>query len=190
MPTESSLPERCFGDSPIRGVSTDRKGSPVEEILTEKACKEVFAFLYSRLGNAEDAADVAQEVYARAARTILATGPPRHPRAWLYRIAKNEMFGWRRKKHREDRGRAALYAAADIEKPPNLQWRLEIEQALSELEEAMREAVIYIHMLGYTYREAADLAHVPVTTMMSRAYRGRTKLRELLGDKLDPEART
>jgi RNA polymerase sigma-70 factor (ECF subfamily) len=48
-----------------------------------------------------------------------------------------------------------------------------------ELPEAQREAVLLVYVEGLTYREAADVLHVPIGTIMSRLAAARLKLSEL-----------
>jgi RNA polymerase sigma-70 factor (ECF subfamily) len=156
-----------------------------EEVLSAKAYREVYAYLYSKLTNADDAADIAQEVFLRAVRAVRASGPPRNARAWLMRIAQNEASTWFRRAGRADWLKSVMSRRADAPASNATLERVEIERALRKLDDKSREAVVYVHMLGYTYEEAAEMAGVPVTTLVGRVYRGRTRLRELLGAGLD-----
>ena len=103
------------------------------------------------------------------------------------RIAHNELATWIRKVKRTGWLKQMASKGASAYAPNGVQTRLEIEDALRHLDDATREAVVYVHMLGYTYQEAAEAIGVPLGTLIGRAYRGRTKLRELLGERLDRE---
>ena len=48
-----------------------------------------------------------------------------------------------------------------------------------ELPEAQRETVMLVYVEGFTYREAADVLHVPIGTIMSRLAAARLKLSAL-----------
>jgi RNA polymerase sigma factor (sigma-70 family) len=53
----------------------------------------------------------------------------------------------------------------------------EIKAAMGALPESFRAAVYYADVQGYTYRETAAILGVPHGTVMSRASRGRQRLR-------------
>lgn len=56
----------------------------------------------------------------------------------------------------------------------------EVTQALAELPTEMRLAVLLADVEGFSYREIADILDWPLGSVMSRLYRGRQKLRQLL----------
>ncbi|BBZ04237.1 hypothetical protein MCHIJ_36740 [Mycolicibacterium chitae] len=56
-----------------------------------------------------------------------------------------------------------------------------LREAMSSLPEGVREAVYYANVLGYTYAETAAILNIPAGTVMSRSWRARERLRELLG---------
>ena len=58
----------------------------------------------------------------------------------------------------------------------------EIREALEQLPEDRRTAVYLADVEGFTYQEIADIMETPIGTVMSRLYRGRTQLRDLLRD--------
>jgi len=145
----------------------------------------VYAYLYSRLGSADDASDVAQEVFVRVTSALRNGTCPTQPRHWLFKVAKNEMKVWVRTKKRREKHERASAPRMRTSEANETQSRIEVEDALRLLDEKCREAIVYVHMLGYSYQEAAELVGVPVSTMSSRVFHGRTKLREILGAQLD-----
>jgi RNA polymerase sigma-70 factor (TIGR02947 family) len=56
----------------------------------------------------------------------------------------------------------------------------EIEAAMNSLPEAFRKVVYYADVQGYTYAETATIMNIPMGTVMSRAARGRKRLRTAL----------
>ena len=56
----------------------------------------------------------------------------------------------------------------------------EIEQALSRLPEEMRMAILLVDVEEFSYQELAEALNWPLGTVMSRLYRGRRKLKQLL----------
>lgn len=159
--------------------------SSPEELLSDRTYREVYAYLYSRVGCAEDAEDIAQETFLRATKALRGGHEPDHFKAWLFKIAKNEVVMWAKRTKRERRLQGAALSQWSEAVSDNTQARLEIEETLKLLDEKSREAVVFVHMLGYSYREAAEVLGVPISTMMSRVYHGRSRLRQILGAKLD-----
>ena len=58
----------------------------------------------------------------------------------------------------------------------------EIRDALTKLPEDRRLAVYLADVEGFSYQEIAEIMDTPIGTVMSRLYRGRRQLRELLAD--------
>ena len=63
--------------------------------------KNLLAFIRSRISNTEDAEDILQEVFFQAARAMDVTEPIGNLVGWLYRVARNRIVDWyRKKRHR------------------------------------------------------------------------------------------
>jgi RNA polymerase sigma-70 factor (ECF subfamily) len=187
MQDRSFVSEGRVGEGPA--VELTEPGGPEGE-LSAQAYREMYAFLYSRVGRADDAADLTQEVWIRASRALRGGAAPRNVRAWLFQIAKNVLADWKRSESRRAHLGAAVTARRDAACDERIDDRVAIEEALGRLNGKMREAVVYVHMLGYSYEEAAEMAGVSVASFASRLHRARTKLRELLGPMLDREVGT
>lgn len=57
----------------------------------------------------------------------------------------------------------------------------DVQEALSRLPDAQREAVLLVMVEGWSYQEAADIVGCPVGTLTSRLVRGRDALLGMLG---------
>jgi len=67
--------------------------------------------------------------------------------------------------------------------PQVLSRNIETEQlriAIEELPAEFREVIVLKDLQGYSYREIAEIAQVPIGTVMSRLSRGRRRLTERL----------
>ncbi|HLG01633.1 MAG TPA: sigma-70 family RNA polymerase sigma factor [Acidimicrobiia bacterium] len=138
-----------------------------------------------------EAEDLAQDTLLKAFRS-LDRFDGRHPRAWLYRIARNTAIN-RDQRNRElllDDGEDVDPVADEILEPeqqvvtPILEH--DLEAALDALPPSFRLAVQLVDVEGMHYQEAADLLEVPVGTVMSRLHRARKRLRAALaGTPLD-----
>ena len=124
--------------------------------------------------------------------------PGTNLRAWLYRILTNTFLSSCRKRQPEpqtapvdeieDRqlARAAGYPSSGLMpvEAEVLEYLTDCRalRALRQLPGAFRSVVYLADVEGCAYREIADLMGTPIGTVMSRLYRGRRQLRELLRD--------
>jgi RNA polymerase sigma-70 factor (ECF subfamily) len=71
--------------------------------------------------------------------------------------------------------------------PPTVHvLREEVRSAVLKLPLRYREAVVLAHIGGFSYREIAQILHLPLGTVMSRLFRGRRLLRACLRDVRNP----
>jgi RNA polymerase sigma-70 factor (ECF subfamily) len=132
-------------------------------------------------GNDHDAEDIAQEACVRAFRFI---GGHRggDARSWLLAIVRNTAFSWLKK----NRPRAVVSIdddqLAEIEDqnvPANSLYAPDgnaLRVALEALPLEFREAIVLRELEGLSYKEIAEIAEVPVGTVMSRLARARRQL--------------
>lgn len=102
-------------------------------------------------------------------------------RAWLFAIAYRRFLSDRRRAHRcaamlELFGRGAPDAQPSLEREVIAQSSV---LALAHLPEAQRLLLLWVSVEGLSYREVADLLHVPIGTVMSRLSRARAALHQL-----------
>ncbi len=141
-------------------------------------------------GNDHDAEDIAQEACVRAFRFI---GGHRggDARAWLLAIVRNTAFSWLKK----NRPRAVVSIddgeIAELEDPTvaagvfNGADRNVLRAALEALPLEFREAIVLRELEGLSYKEIAEIAEVPVGTVMSRLARARRQLQNHFARKGD-----
>ena len=85
-------------------VRASREGEPrAFEQLVERHFPMVYAIAYARLGQAEAAEDLAQEVFLRAHLFLHSLAFPDRFAGWLSRIARNEAITWLRARQRSSR---------------------------------------------------------------------------------------
>ena len=143
-----------------------------------------------------DAEDVVQEAYLRAFRFF---GGFRggDSRAWLLAIVRNTFYSWLEKNRHH--GRTVEYdeanAGLDLVEaageqalhgtdPQQLLLRAAdqrlVEQALLRLPAEYREILVLRELEDLSYKEIAEIAGVPLGTVMSRLSRARERLRQQL----------
>ncbi len=93
-----------------------------------------------------------------------------NPAGYLYRVGQTAA-----RKHRR---RAPLFPAVERHELPHVEPGL--PEALSRLSEAQRTAVVLVHVLEWTEREAAELLGVNRSTVRRHRDRGLAKLRAAL----------
>jgi RNA polymerase sigma-70 factor (ECF subfamily) len=145
-----------------------------------------------------DAEDIVQQSCLRACRGF-ATFRGGDARAWLLTIVRNACYSElsrRRRQRGETGGGRALESLddADLPAPPGvgdpqltLLRRLDHEAlagAVEDLPDVFREAFVLREMEGLSYQEIAEVAGVPVGTVMSRLARARQRLQDALAGKI------
>ncbi len=126
------------------------------------------------------AQDLAQETFVRAHRALPGFRGQAQVRSWLYRIATNLALNavQRRKEYPTDLlpdRPAKLDPASDTE---NLALRAELEDAISELPQKLKQPLVLREYEGLSYQAIADVLDVPINTVRTRILRARRALRE------------
>jgi RNA polymerase sigma-70 factor (ECF subfamily) len=147
----------------------------------------------------DDAEDLVQETYIRALRFKHQFRPGTNLKAWLFRILTNTFINiYRRKSARPEftdvtgldeyvlyNRMAELRGGTSGDPQHEVIDRLmdsEVREALDDLPEIFRSAVILADIEGFSYKEIAQILHVPIGTVMSRLHRGRRLLQKQLYD--------
>ena len=145
------------------------------------------------VGNDADAQDVAQESCLRAFK-FFGNFRGENPRAWLLTIVRNTFYTWLRKNRPAEIAGELDEEALSVEdvsvNADLLNSQIEdvgaVRRAIAELPLEFREIVILREMEGFSYKQIAELADVPVGTVMSRLARARKQLQLLLTKEFKP----
>jgi RNA polymerase sigma-70 factor (ECF subfamily) len=145
--------------------------------------------------NDADAEDVVQEAYLRALKHFRGFHGS-NGRPWLLAIVRNTCYTWMQHNRASD-----LQIAFDEEVHTLKEddWNPEtlllkeadnelVRQAVEELPAEFREVIVLRELEGLSYKEIADVAEIPVGTVMSRLARARRRLQETLSDRANEEA--
>jgi RNA polymerase sigma-70 factor, ECF subfamily len=142
--------------------------------------------------NEHDARDVVQDACLRAFKFF---GGFRgdNSRSWLLTIVRNTSYTWLQKNRKHE-----LVSAMDetteavVDDSPNPSATLlqnldrdRVRQAIENLPLEFREAIILRELEDMSYREIADIAGVPIGTVMSRLARARKLLEQELVKTID-----
>jgi len=143
-------------------------------------------------GNDQDAQDVAQEASLRAFK-YFGGFRGNNPRAWLLSIVRNTFYTWLRK-NRPPEGTVEIDdQTLEIEDSANAEAANPrfadadaVRRAIADLPVEFREIVILREMEGFSYKEIAELAELPMGTVMSRLARARKLLQKSLTAAFNP----
>ena len=167
-------------------VRTGRGDREAFALLYGRARRAVYALALSLLHDAHEAQDVAQDVFVRVWEGAPAYRPQGSPMAWLLTIARNLALsrlrrGVRRVELGEEEWNAIPAQATGIS-PEDRQL---LQQALAGLGEEERQIVLLHAVAGLKHREIARLLEKPLSTVLSKYYRGLGKLRSLMKGESD-----
>jgi RNA polymerase sigma factor (sigma-70 family) len=154
-------------------------------------------FIRRRVGDAEEAEDILQEVFYELLLAYRLMEPVEHVGAWLFRVARNRITDLFRKKKPDpmpggpvartedgeelsledllpspDRGPGAAYARAVLLE--------ELDAALDELPEEQRDVFVAHEMQGRSFKEMAAETGVSINTLLSRKHYAVLHLRRRL----------
>jgi len=144
-------------------------------------------------GNDHDAQDVVQEACLRALK-FFGGFRGENARAWLLTIVRNTFYTWLRNNRRPDNFvelSDEVLAVEDVSVNADiLNSRLgdaeAVRRAVEQLPVEFREIVILREMEGFSYKEIAEVADVPIGTVMSRLTRARRQLQKRLTGEFKP----
>jgi RNA polymerase sigma-70 factor, ECF subfamily len=171
----------------LSGESTATAQRSVAERFEAEAMphlNDIFRTASRLVGDRERAEDIAQEVYLQAWKSFHRFESGTNCRAWLFKILFHCVNHQRRKwfrfpllKEKEEFIEANLIQP---EKIPDHLTDEDILAALDRIPSEFRALILLVDVEEFAYKEAADIAGIPIGTVMSRLSRGRKLLREQL----------
>ena len=167
--------------------------------IVQQYNRRIYNICYRFSGSAEDAADLAQEVFIKIYRTLKTFDGSRAAfMTWVTTVTRNLLVDHFRK-GKYDRITDSLetkpggqedgltvgeqlqdQTATPEERMQSRQAQKMVHQALLRLSPELREAVILRDLQDMDYKEIAQVLKIPEGTVKSRINRGRTELARLL----------
>ena len=154
--------------------------------------RELHRFLARRVGRAEDADDLAQEVFARLLR-VRNVELIRNPLSYLLGIAAHVIREFRQRKQHDrilydsdlaaelcDSGDDAARHGVDF--PEQLELRQRLDKALNQLPEAHQLVLLLVKRDGLSYAEAAAASGLSIHTIEKYVVEARARLRIFLAE--------
>ena len=170
------------------------------DTLVTRYTNDIFGLLYRITEDAEEAGDLTQETFLSVFKAIKNFRGDADLKTWLFRIAinksRNRFRWWKRRSREKTFSLDAPLANSEtpfhetisgtIANPEEKILQREREKvlmnALSNLPEIFREAVVLCDIEGLSYEEIASVLEINIGTVKSRIARGREELRKKLVD--------
>lgn len=164
------------------------------EILVQRYKNPLTNFVFRFIGDYEACTDIVQETFVKVYRYKDSYSTVAKFSTWIYTIAGNlARTEYQRRKRRkffsinsygEDNTNYEIPDESfmpDVAADSGIKDKI-IQDALSKVSPAYREAVILRDIQGLSYEEIAEIMKITVGTVKSRINRGRAQLQELLKD--------
>lgn len=150
---------------------------------------------YRMARNPQDAEDLVQETYLKAYKYYDKFQEGTNFKAWLFKILKNTFINRYRKLQQQPIQNAfseiedafESQVSEEVGRIPSPEEEVlsdvldeHVQKALDELPEDYRMVIMLADIEGFAYKEIASILEIPVGTVMSRLYRGRRLLENVM----------
>ena len=198
MATGQTSAQMALRDPDIRLMLQVRNNDPQAFAeLVNRYQARLIALLQHMLGQAQEAEDIAQEVFLRVYKTRSQYTPTAKFSTWFFRIANNLALNALRDRKRRPIVNKHLPAATESgpwsierfaagdEPPPSQPMQQRelaeiVQQAISQLNDRQRMAVLYNKFEDMSYCEIGQVMELNENAVKSLLSRARAELRELL----------
>jgi RNA polymerase sigma-70 factor (ECF subfamily) len=189
--------------APARSTATDTLARFQRDIVPQLDAAYNFARFLSR--DADAAQDIVQEAFLRAYRSFHGYQGG-DARAWIFAIVRNCYHNWLLDRRRKASHEIDLHGRDDADENPidnvpsdedspetTLLRRAQsgaVRLVLGKLPRPLREILVLRELEGLSYRQIAEIAALPIGTVMSRLARARTHFENAWRQETDREQAT
>lgn len=159
------------------------------EAIVLRYQRQIYAFVYRMMGNAEDAYDLTQECFVRAYQNLPKTNADLNISAWLHRIASNACLDVLRRRKRirwmpwDSNTHEPLLGNRPSDDPEHLAVATEttsdVQKILNQMSERNRLALVLREYEGLSTHEIGEIMGVSRSAVKSILFRGREEFRNL-----------
>ena len=163
--------------------------------------QRLYSVIYNMTMNAEDAADLTQEAFVKAFRSLAKFREKSSFYTWLYRIGVNLTLTYLKKRKirqffsfdqaSEDGGiskdldAVSSTSCTSIKKALNNELHEKLNEALSKLSDKHRTIVVLFEIDGLGHKEIAHIMNCTEGTVRSRLFYAKQQLQSYLSEYLD-----
>jgi len=163
-------------------------------VLYDRHRQMVYRTALAITSDPEAAADMLQDVFLRFNRFSARIDPERPIEPWLYRMTANLCYTWMKRRNRFRRAVTEMAEWISREHHPTPQSIAErdeewesVRNAVASLPLPQRVVVVMYYINDCSIQDISDILDIPVGTVKSRLYYGRTALKKQLrlqGDRM------
>ena len=163
-------------------------------LLVDKYKERIFALVYAKIGQFQDAEDITQDVFLNAYKKLSTLRRWDNFYPWLYSIAANRCKDF----HYAQKRKVDVTHLADHDEIQRADMKAHLEnlrdeqlhEALASLPEMHRQVLVLRYMAGMKSKEIAQTLRVSPNTIDQRLVRARAKLKTALSEEMIPMIRT
>lgn len=145
-----------------------------------------YSVAFSILGNQAEAEDVLQETFLRVYEKVDTYMPGTNPKAWILSIARNLAYDLlRRRKKTADEEPPDLPDHSFAASSQHVQLKLELTEALLQLDEVERQIIVLYLTAGLKHSEISKQLGIPAGTVRWKYRQGLKRLANILGSESD-----
>lgn len=170
------------GDSLAAVVTACLSGDLAAHRQLYDACHENVYRLAVRMVGLQDAADVTQQVFLQAFRSIHQFQGGSRFETWLYRLAVNESLQHLRRNRRWRHHELDREPMDETQHGDDAERKELLEQALARIDPELRAIFLLREVEELSYHEIAEALDIPEGTVGSRLNRARRELRRHLSE--------
>lgn len=155
-------------------------------VLMERYQDYVYTLIYRMVEHRETAEDLTQEVFLKLFRSVERFRGDSQLKTWIYRLTVNLVTDYRRSRKRKpyeailDKVKGWF---GDRKEEPEAKTLLReeqqtIQQLLADLPDKYKLVMYLYHYKQLSYQEISDATGLPIKTIETRLYRGKSMLKE------------
>ncbi len=156
------------------------------EYIVRTFSRRIYNMAYQITMNPEEAEDLTQEIFIKLYNSLNKYTLGSNFKVWLFRLAKNHIIDWYRKKKYVNSKIEEMKREILIDYHSN-----SFKDSVEELKEKVRKGIEYLDvqfkiplilrdLQGLSYEEISKILDIPVGTVKSRINRGRILLSQIL----------
>jgi RNA polymerase sigma-70 factor, ECF subfamily len=153
---------RIWVDDALPAQTETPVDAPTLETLYERHVRSIYRFVYSKVGNREEAEDLTSQVFLKAARGIDSSRDALSAQGWLFQVARTTIADHWRSVYQLRANSLDDLLDAGLELPAEEQARTDtgttdrrVERILAQLPERYRDVLTYRFLRNYSIKETA-----------------------------------
>lgn len=138
------------------------------EIYFLRYYESVYRFIWRMSQSNELAKDCAQETFLRLWENRTRLDSRLSLKAYLYQIAKNTFFGYRRREKVHKKYVQSQCHQPPATEPEKLEIRMQVQEVLQKMPDKVRTVFLLNRIEGFKYIEIAEICDISIKTVESR----------------------